>query len=177
MTLVDVAKTAVGLKDVKRSGWIKRLSIADGESVADHSYSTTIISMLLSDSLNLDSERVMKMALLHDLAESKIGDIIPGQISDALKEKIETSAFFEIVSLLPDNLKSQYVSIWQEFCAGKTTESQIVRQADKLEMSLQAVTYKNKGLATAKEIEIFLNATDKVITDDTARDFFTKLVN
>ena len=177
MTLLDVAKSAASLKDVKRAGWIRRLSIKDGESVADHSYSVAIIAMLLSDSLNLDSERVIKMALLHDLAESKIGDMIPGQMSDKSKEHAETVAFFDIISSLPDDLKSQYTLIWREFCAGKTAESRLVRQADKLEMSLQAIMYENKGLATLSEIEIFLNATDKVITDKAARDFFNKLVN
>ena len=45
--------------------------------MADHTFSMAVIGMIISDLENLDSEKVLKMILLHDLAESKIGDIVP----------------------------------------------------------------------------------------------------
>src|SRR5437899_12594645 len=69
------------LKHVKRAGWISRAKISNPESVADHSYSMCAISMALSDMLGLNTERVMKMAILHDLPESIIGDFVPGEVT------------------------------------------------------------------------------------------------
>nr|AIE94661.1 metal dependent phosphohydrolase [uncultured marine thaumarchaeote AD1000_49_H01] len=69
------------LKNVPRQGWKEKLEIVNPESVAEHSYSTAIISMILSDLEGLNSEKIIKMALLHDLTESIIGDIIPGSIT------------------------------------------------------------------------------------------------
>jgi len=37
------------LKNVPRQGWKEKLEIINPESVAEHSYSTTVISMILSD--------------------------------------------------------------------------------------------------------------------------------
>ena len=40
----------------------------------------SVMSMVLSDMKSLNSEKVLKMAILHDWAESKIGDFMPEQI-------------------------------------------------------------------------------------------------
>ena len=47
--------------------------------------------MVLSDLEGLHTERIIKMAILHDLAESIIGDITPGKITD--DEKITKEQF------------------------------------------------------------------------------------
>ena len=46
---LDFFKTAANLKKIPRQGWIDKLSIDNPESVADHSYSMAIMSMLISD--------------------------------------------------------------------------------------------------------------------------------
>ena len=92
-------KTAVNLKNISRQGWIDKLSIEHPESVADHSYSMAIMGMVISDLENYDSEKILKMILLHDLAESKIGDYTPNQISKENKIKIENNAYDEIITL------------------------------------------------------------------------------
>ena len=81
MTLLDFFKNTSNLKNISRQGWIDKLSIEHPESVADHSYSMAIMAMIISDLENYDSEKILKMVLLHDLAESKIGDLTPDQIS------------------------------------------------------------------------------------------------
>ena len=58
------------LKNIPRQGWKEKLGINNPESVAEHSYSTAAISMILSDLEGLNTEKIIKMALLHVLAES-----------------------------------------------------------------------------------------------------------
>ncbi len=91
--IFDFLKHAVNLKDVSRQGWIEKLSIDDPESVADHSYSMAVIGMVISDLENYNTEKILKMILLHDLAESKIGDYTPGKISHVEKKELENTAF------------------------------------------------------------------------------------
>lgn len=45
--------------------------------------------MIISDMNNMNSEKILKMALFHDLAESQIGDFTPEQIDKEEKEKLE----------------------------------------------------------------------------------------
>lgn len=50
--------------------------IRDPESVADHMHRMGVMAILCTDP-SLDRTRCIKMAIVHDLAESTVGDITP----------------------------------------------------------------------------------------------------
>jgi len=156
--ILNFFKTAANLKNISRQGWIDKLSLDSPESVADHSYSMAIMSMVISDLENYNSEKILKMVLLHDLAESKIGDYTPDQISKEKKKELENKAFFEIVSNLPDGVRTQYLKIWQEYQENNSPESKIVHQIDRLEMVLQAKLYQKEGHSKEKLYSFFESA-------------------
>ena len=156
--ILDFFKTAANLKNISRQGWIDKLSLESPESVADHSYSMAIMSMVISDLENYNSEKILKMVLLHDLAESKIGDYTPDQISKEKKKELENEAFFEIVRNLPDSVRTQYLKIWQEYQENNSPESKIVHQIDRLEMVLQAKLYQKEGHPKEKLYSFFESA-------------------
>jgi len=163
MVILDFFKNALNLKNVSRQGWIDKLSIEHPESVADHSYSMAIMAMVVSDLENYDSEKILKMVLLHDLAESKIGDFTPDQISNDKKQKIENNAFNQIIGQLPNPIKVEYDEIWKEYQDKISPESQIVHQIDRLEMALQAKMYQKSG-SSKEDIAIFLETAKSDIT-------------
>src|SRR5215475_393387 len=102
------------LKSTKRAGWINKVGVNDPESVADHSYSTCLVSMVLSDLLGLKTEKVLKMAILHDLAESIIGDYMPGEIGKKSKYDLEQRAMELILQSVPVSIRIKYHKIWEE---------------------------------------------------------------
>ena len=175
MTLLDFFKNASNLKNISRQGWIDKLSIEHPESVADHSYSMAIMAMIISDLENYNSEKILKMVLLHDLAESKIGDLTPDQISKDEKEQIENNAFQEIIEKLPNSIKLQYAEIWKEYQKQASPESQIVHQIDRLEMALQAKIYEKSSLSK-KDISPFLETAKADITHPKLKELFTKII-
>ncbi|MGA9229158.1 MAG: HD domain-containing protein, partial [Nitrosotalea sp.] len=123
LVLFDFFYLVSELKKVPRKGWISKVGIEHPESVADHSYGTAIMAMVLSDSQKLNTEKILKMALLHDLAESITGDFMPDEISKENKKISEEEAMKEIFSKLPENLAVQYDKVWQEFIQADTKES------------------------------------------------------
>ena len=173
--ILDFLKDSTNLKTISRQGWIDKLSIKNPESVADHSYSMAIMAMIISDLENYDSEKILKMTLLHDLAESKIGDITPEQMTLENKMKIENEAFDEIINQLPETIKSQYLEIWKEYQNNNSKESLFVHQIDRLEMALQAKIYQKSG-KTMGDIEPFLESAKRSITDKKLKELFTKIV-
>jgi putative hydrolases of HD superfamily len=175
MVLLDFFKNSLNLKNISRQGWIDKLSIEQPESVADHSYSMAVMAMVISDLENYDSEKILKMVLLHDLAESKIGDFVPGQISKEEKEKIENNAFYEIIEKLPVSIKSKYVKIWKEYQSKTSPESQIVHQVDRLEMALQAKMYQKSG-SSKEDISSFLETAKSEITHPKLKELFRKII-
>jgi len=175
MELLDFLNNSINLKNISRQGWIDKLSITHSESVADHSYSMAIMAMVISDLENYNSEKIIKMVLLHDLAESKIGDFTPDQISKKKKENLENNAFGEIIKNLPDSIKSQYGEIWNEYQSQISIESQIVHQIDRLEMALQAKIYQKKG-SSKEDIKPFLESAKTSITHPKLKELFRKIV-
>jgi putative hydrolase of HD superfamily len=173
--ITDFFKTAANLKKVDRQGWIDKLSIDNPESVADHSYSMAIMGMVLSDLENHNSEKILKMILLHDLAESEIGDYTPGQISTVKKNELENNAISKILENLPESVKSQYHGIWKEYQENKTPESILVHQIDKLEMGLQAKLYEKEGYSKEK-LQSFIESAEQEITNPTLKELFTKII-
>ncbi|KAL1233619.1 5'-deoxynucleotidase HDDC2 [Trichinella spiralis] len=68
-----------------------------------------------------DTSRCMKMALVHDLGESIIGDITPfDNISAEEKQKREEDAMKKIASLLPAGRGEEVLQLFQEYEEGKT---------------------------------------------------------
>ncbi len=173
--IIDFFKTAANLKKISRQGWIDKLALDNPESVADHSYSMAVIGMVISDLENYNSEKIIKMILLHDLAESKIGDYTPEQLSKDRKNKLENNAFNEIIKNLPDLIKSQYLQIWQEYQQNTSLESKLVHQIDKLEMVLQAKIYKKDGHSKEK-LESFFESAEANIADPKLKELFTKII-
>ena len=136
---------AASLKEVARQGWIDKAGIGRPESVADHSYGTALAALAAGDCTSLDALRMVRMALLHDLAESITGDIVPGAMPAGRKAEIERAAMGRILGELPEPLRGAYGEAWAEFEEGRTAEAAMVRELDKIEMAGQAAAYAGAG--------------------------------
>ena len=151
------------LKKIPRKGWKEKVGITHPESVADHSYNTAIMVMIFSDIKNMDTEKIVKMALLHDLAESITGDFMPGEISRENKGIVENQAMEEILSKLPPNLVDKYGLLWDEYVRGTSQESILLHEIDKLEMAIQATKYSGEGFPKEK-LQVFIDSARKEIS-------------
>lgn len=140
-------RSVLQLKSVRRAGWVSKVKVKDAESVADHTFSMCAMAMLLSDMLGLDTHRVVKMAILHDLAESIVGDYMPGDVSANQKLAKEKRAMKSILSGLPEKVRTEYEQVWLEYLQNKTDVARFVHRIDKLEMALQANQYAKQGYA------------------------------
>src|ERR687898_2152112 len=153
--LISFFELVISLKSVKRAGWVSKVGIANAESVSDHTYSMCMMGMILSDIFGMDTERVTKMILIHDLAESIIGDFIPDKITREKKRTEERKAMKHILCKVPSVVRSNYEKLWQEYRSNKTPVSRFVHQLDKLEMAMQAVEYANQGYSQKTFLEFF----------------------
>ncbi|RMY70933.1 hypothetical protein D0863_05463 [Hortaea werneckii] len=146
------------LKTTKREGW-RRFGINHGESIADHMYRMSIMTLLCPPtlSLTLDLPRCTRMALVHDMAESLVGDITPiDGVTKTEKSRRETETMDYICSSLLGSLRGdsnahardQIRAAWQEYEDSQTPESHFVHDVDKIELLLQMVEYERSHSAT-----------------------------
>jgi 5'-deoxynucleotidase YfbR-like HD superfamily hydrolase len=126
------------LKRELRHSW---LSDGRRESVAEHTWFIALMALLtyrrLDEPVNL--ERVLSMAIVHDLAEVEVGDIPCFETSDrkARKTELELAAIDRIAAMLPAPEGNAVKQLWLEFEEGQTAESRFVRALDHLEVQVQ----------------------------------------
>lgn len=161
------------LKEIKRSGWVKR-NIKDAESVSDHSFRTALFAMLYSKSLGLNAEKCIKMALIHDIPEIYTGDIILTKANAKQKSKKELRAIKDISNLLPKDAGKEILKLWEELHAARTNEAKLVRDLDKIEMLLQALEYK-KSNRTKNSLQEFFDSTEKLLKTKKAKELFSEI--
>ena len=162
LNLVSFFRIVCNLKTIKRSGCIHKSNITSPESVADHSYSMCMMSMILAEIMNLDSGHIMKMVIIHDLAESLVGDHMPDNISSEKKQLVEDKAMKKIISKLPNSLQKNYLHIWNEYNGNITINAKFVHNMDKLEMALQAKEYEFEGYPKEVLQPFIKSATDYI---------------
>jgi putative hydrolase of HD superfamily len=143
--LIEFYEHANRLKWTARRGWVSKVKVREPESVADHSYLTALVCMIISDMRKLNTAKVLKMALIHDLAEAITGDLMPDDLSKKSKKDQEMKAMKSILSKLPQRLRAEYEKLWREYGEMTSKEAMLVHQVDKLEMALQANDYLKKG--------------------------------
>jgi len=162
LNLLSFFRIVCNLKTIKRSGWIHKSNITSPESVADHSYSMCMMSMILAEIMNLDSGYIMKMVIIHDLAESMVGDHMPDNKSSEEKQLLEDQAMKKIISKLPNSLRKNYLRIWNEYINNITVNAKFVHNMDKLEMALQAKEYEFEGYPKEVLEPFIKSATDYI---------------
>ena len=148
MALLDTLLAANNLKTTPRMGWVLR-GVAEAESVAEHSYGVAFVALALADVAEASGEgdgfdrgKLLSMALLHDLAESVISDLpLPAQrfFPAGAKATAERAALSELLAGLPGS--QGLLALWEEFEEGSGPEARVVRDADRLDMLLQAFVY------------------------------------
>lgn len=143
----------LGLKDVPRTGWV-RCGVTDAESVAAHSWGVALLAALLCPP-GLDREKVLLMAVLHDLAEVRVGDLTPHDgVSHAEKHRRELAAITELLARHPDLL-----AIWHEAEARETPEARFLKELDRLDLGVTGRRYTARGFDVS---DVLVAATEQL---------------
>lgn len=166
--LLHLLERAAALKTLRRSGWLDRgIGPEQAESVADHTFGVCLLAWLAARDSGLDGDRVLQLALIHDLPEAAIGDWTPYDPDElpagagdrraflerrlerpadraAAKRAAEASAMTDLLTDLPEALRAELAALWSELEAGSTAEARFVKQADKLETWFQSRRYRRQ---------------------------------
>ena len=175
--ILNFIKETIKLKNVERAGW-KLKNINNTESVADHTFSLAILSMVFAQKLNLDVNKCVKMAVIHDTGEVYTGDIVTRfreedqKVTNAEKKKMGDEATRKLFSLLPSENQKEFLNLWEEYEERKSPESQLVKDLDYLEFCIQLLEYQNRTKINLIE---FLQTADAKIKNAEVRKTFEEI--
>ena len=168
--MLDFFRAVGVLKELPRQGWLDR-RIPNPESVADHIYRSTMMAWVLGSEAGLDTERLVKIVLVHDLPEAEAGDatpytdilasgtpvdeavaqwrtlISPEQLTEGKRRKHEAEAtgLARLCANLPGALATELTELWNEYAERRSPEARFAAEIDKLEALLQAIEYLAHG--------------------------------
>jgi len=144
----DALLEALELKDELRTGWVLR-KIDTPESVAAHTWGMATLCLLYAAQAGdaVDRDRAISMALVHDLAEARTGDIATRaddehqRISDEEKTARERAAVAELLEPFDADADGEFRSLWEAYEARETPTAQFVKDMDLIDNCLQALKY------------------------------------
>lgn len=130
------------LKNTYRSSYT---STGRTESVAEHTWRLCLMALILESYLpDVDTSRVIRMCIVHDLGEAINGDIpAPRQNNGVNKAVNERKDLLQLADSLPDRLQQELLGLWDEYENASTTEAKIAKALDKLETIIQHNQGKN----------------------------------
>jgi putative hydrolase of HD superfamily len=169
------------LKGLDRTGWTLRGLPNGTESVAAHSFGVSVTAMLLADEMKargvkVDTERVLRMALIHDWAETRIGDM-PRTAKDYfgsdVRKEAETKAFADMVA--GTAAETPLSRLHHDYERRDSVEARVVKAADILDLLIQAYALERAG---ARGLDEFWEITTKYDFQlpSAARDVITDLL-
>ncbi len=128
------------LKRLKRTGYAY---LGTGEeSIAAHSFGVVFCAWLLASLCpEVKEEKVIKMAILHDLAEARIGDL--NSVNKLYDTADERAAFKDALSGLP--FEEEALELLEEYFAQETLEAQLAHDADQLDLMIMLKEQKDLG--------------------------------
>lgn len=147
-TLIELER----LKRLDRTGWVLRGFPNGTESVAAHSFGVGVTAMLLADKVrahgvSVDVEKVLRIALLHDWAEARVGDMprtATLYFGSETRKQAETAAFRDITEPI-DKQNGLYANLYHEYEERNTLEACLVKAADVIDLLVEALALERAG--------------------------------
>jgi putative hydrolase of HD superfamily len=134
------------LKKTPRTGF--QFLGSGAESVADHSFRTTLLGYVLATMENgADVDKTVRMCLFHDLPEARTGD--HNYVNKKYVAVNEEKAILDQTRDLP--FGKDIVNLTHEFNAANTLEARIAKDADQLDLILELKVQLDSGNPNAKE--------------------------
>lgn len=142
--LIDLVAELQVLDRVPRMGYLLR-GVAEPESVAEHNFHVLFLVFALGRQIpGLDLRRAFELALVHDLAEVRTGDL-PKVAERYFEAGSKPTAERAVLAELLGPLADPGLDLHDEYRAAATPEARLVKACDKLQLMLKIHVYERWG--------------------------------
>jgi putative hydrolase of HD superfamily len=105
------------------------------QSVAEHSHRAAIVGFVIATQEGADINKVIKMCLFHDLAESRTNDL--SWVNQQYTKRDEAAALQDTLENLPGVIKKEIETLLHEYEKRETKEAKVAKDADIIELILR----------------------------------------
>lgn len=185
--MINFLLEALELKEEKRTGWELR-NVEDPESVADHTWGTSFLTLVYGEEEDVDIDRCLKIALVHDIAEHETGDLVTRAESQAqeIAKEDKHQMESEVLKRISAKLNSEKIlELWKEYEKKESPEARFVKDMDMIDLCLTALKYEKSGRYDPEEendnfqkydnLDEFFVTTEPRIKTETGQRLFDKI--
>lgn len=110
---------------------------------SEHMFRVAWIALVIAarEGTKVDTEKIIKMALAHDIAESRTGDV--DYIARQYVQRDEPKALHDMLE--DTSLEAEFTELLSEYEARETLEAKIVKDADTLDVDLELREQHSQG--------------------------------
>jgi len=141
--------------------------------LADHHFRVLWLALMIAaqEKAKINSEKMMKMALVHDIAESRTGDV------DYLaRQYVKRNEELGIADMLAGtSLEEEFLELWHEYEKRECLEAKIVKDADNLDVDLEIREQYSLGHHLANDWTNDREAAGRTLHTETARKMQTAI--
>ncbi|KAH0608559.1 uncharacterized protein H6S33_001693 [Morchella sextelata] len=117
--------------------------------------------MLCPPEENINKDRCVKLALIHDMAEALVGDLTPPDNvpkEEKYRRELETMNYIceQLLKPMSPTIAEEFMGLWTEYETGETKEAIFVKDVDRFELVCQCIEYEKKYNAK-KDLKEFLH--------------------
>lgn len=152
------------LKRIRRTGWW-HAGVRDPESVAEHTMRTAQLAAIIAAEEGADPARASFLALWHDAQETRTGDL-PHTAVAYLAKPDPRQITADQTDRLPERSRDTVRAAVDEYESRQTREALCAKDADKLEMLLQAIEYRDIGVS---RVDGWIDSARKDLKTETSR--------
>ncbi|GAA1309714.1 HD domain-containing protein [Saccharothrix xinjiangensis] len=152
------------LKRMRRTGWW-HAGVRDPESVAEHTMRVAQLAALIAAEEGADPARASFLSLWHDTQETRTGDL-PHTINGYITKPDARAITVDQTAKLPQRSRDAVRDAVTEYETKESAEARCASDADKLEMLLQAVEYRDTGV---QRVGGWIDSALKGLKTETAR--------
>jgi len=158
------------MRHIERS-W-RQFGGASFANVAEHTFRVIWISLLLAQSEGANVEKTIKLALIHDLPETRTGDV--NYVQRQYTDTNETQALHETTE--DTSISKEMLQLWREYKSRQTLEAQIVKDADSLDCDLELQELKATGSTLPLELNATRNRVCEQLYTKSAKQLFNRIL-
>ncbi len=124
----------------------RQFLLPNAANLAEHTLRVTWIAITIAKYEKADIDKIIKMALVHDLGESRTGDI--HYLARVYTKRDEETAITDIMA--ETIFSKEFVDLWEEYEKRESMEAKIVKDADNLDVDFEIQEQISMGMDLSK---------------------------
>lgn len=119
-------------------------------NLAEHTLRVAWIAFILAKYEQVDCDKAMKLAFIHDLPETRTSDV--NYLTRMYVERHENDAIDDI--LVGTSIAEEITDLWREYQLQESLEAKIVKDADNLDCDLELIEQASNGVGLLETFKI-----------------------